>query len=986
MSVALLTPLVIGSGDAPPPAPPQLTGGAQATQLSGGPAGGGGTAADLGVVCNLVVNCQLPDQDGHGSGNITGTVSDAAFATGTGIAAAERIGGGAARTLNEICWWGGYWDVNAGDPDCDDQVTADAFTVTIYTNNSDWVPGCPVSVPGTVYATPSLVALQKAATGFQFSGLDEYEYTAGLNPPVALAADTCYWIEIQNDTTGTTSDTCYWLWQTAPPGDSVSAQHLDDTTAYTQADVNDFDLALCLNVSFGNTAVCDPTPIQECVGQLGYCGAPHANPGCSDPCCCTVVCEILPICCTADWDQTCADIAVSEGCALPLGLVCDVVAEDVNCQLPDREGHGADGIVGATSDGSAGGGPGYAVAERVSNEGGTLRSLNQVCWWGFYLDFDSGTDCSDDPAILNETFDVTIYYDDNSYLTGCPTSIPGAVYKSFPDIVFQKAQTGNLVAGSSGDYFEHEYSAILSPAVTLRPNTCYWIEVKADTTGTVSDSCLWLFQTAAPGDNVSAQDASADGVYVQGSVSDYDMAMCLDISMGDTSICDPPIEPLCEPDPPVDVPCALPHAGVGCADPCCCTVVCGILPTCCTVEWDFDCASLAISEGCALLGYPVCMATGPDNNADGYLKICSDPYGAWADDASYSPDGADDPDWGDEFRPESSTLSFPTFTATHYIFKGGDPGPPHVDGTHREMLTTNIDLLDYTGAYADNTLVAQFAGVTSLGFDTNGDGVDDKLTSEYTVTGANFDISVILTQQVETGDGVNMPFGVSAVTQTMDITNNLSGELTFELLRHIDADLLWVNGATDDSVGTNTNGSPLDRHVFQHEVASPTQAMTLSSPNGGVYYGAINTHDPDGVGDCPAMGYGTDTQQWDAWGIPCAWYNYIAFVGYDTNGETGNQANDASIGLEIPVTIPGNSTETIVVITTYGSTVPAGAAGEPCPCDCEDPPDGTVDVGDFLAMLAQWGTPGSCDCEDPPDGAVDVGDFLAILAAWGPCP
>jgi hypothetical protein len=123
---------------------------------------------------------------------------------------------------------------------------------------------------------------------------------------VALAADTCYWIEIQNDTTGTTSDTCYWLWQTAPPGDSVSAQHLDDTTAYTQADVNDFDLALCLNVSFGNTAVCDPTPIQECVGQLGYCGAPHANPGCSDPCCCTVVCEILPICCTADWDQTCA--------------------------------------------------------------------------------------------------------------------------------------------------------------------------------------------------------------------------------------------------------------------------------------------------------------------------------------------------------------------------------------------------------------------------------------------------------------------------------------------------------------------------------------------------------------------------------------------------------------------------------------------------------------------------------------------------------
>jgi hypothetical protein len=45
-----------------------------------------------------------------------------------------------------------------------------------------------------------------------------------------------------------------------------------------------------------------------------------------------------------------------------------------------------------------------------------------------------------------------------------------------------------------------------------------------------------------------------------------------------------------------------------------------------------------------------------------------------------------------------------------------------------------------------------------------------------------------------------------------------------------------------------------------------------------------------------------------------------------------------------------------------------------------------VDVGDFLALLAQWGNTGLCDCEDPPDGTVDVGDFLALLATWGPCP
>jgi hypothetical protein len=57
---------------------------------------------------------------------------------------------------------------------------------------------------------------------------------------------------------------------------------------------------------------------------------------------------------------------------------------------------------------------------------------------------------------------------------------------------------------------------------------------------------------------------------------------------------------------------------------------------------------------------------------------------------------------------------------------------------------------------------------------------------------------------------------------------------------------------------------------------------------------------------------------------------------------------------------------------------------EPCPWDCEDPPDGTVDVGDFLALVSQWGNVGSaCDVDG---GGVSVTDFLALLAHWGPCP
>jgi hypothetical protein len=57
---------------------------------------------------------------------------------------------------------------------------------------------------------------------------------------------------------------------------------------------------------------------------------------------------------------------------------------------------------------------------------------------------------------------------------------------------------------------------------------------------------------------------------------------------------------------------------------------------------------------------------------------------------------------------------------------------------------------------------------------------------------------------------------------------------------------------------------------------------------------------------------------------------------------------------------------------------------DPCPWDLGD--DGSVGIGDLLALLAAWGTnPGG-----PPDfngdGTVGIADLLALLANWGPCP
>jgi thiol-disulfide isomerase/thioredoxin len=68
----------------------------------------------------------------------------------------------------------------------------------------------------------------------------------------------------------------------------------------------------------------------------------------------------------------------------------------------------------------------------------------------------------------------------------------------------------------------------------------------------------------------------------------------------------------------------------------------------------------------------------------------------------------------------------------------------------------------------------------------------------------------------------------------------------------------------------------------------------------------------------------------------------------------------------------------------YQAAITGYPFSPPCPADCNMPPNGEVNVSDFLALLSQWGNVGSsCDIDG---GGVGVTDFLTLLAQWGPCP
>jgi len=159
----------------------------------------------------------------------------------------------------------------------------------------------------------------------------------------------------------------------------------------------------------------------------------------------------------------------------------------VNCQVADQLGHGELGIIGATSDLTVA----FHVIEGFRNDSGVAEVISEVCWTGFYLDFDLGEDCSD--TVLVDDFTITLYLN----TPGCPFGEPNLSIGAANNVgnAVSRTDTGNMVGGQ----IEYAYSATV--AYNIGAGTCYWLGIQNNTPGTAPD-CVWLWSTAPGNGNL----------------------------------------------------------------------------------------------------------------------------------------------------------------------------------------------------------------------------------------------------------------------------------------------------------------------------------------------------------------------------------------------------------------------------------------------------------------------------------------------------
>jgi len=351
---------------------------------------------------------------------------------------------------------------------------------------------------------------------------------------------------------------------------------------------------------------------------------------------------------------------------------------------------------------------------------------------------------------------------------------------------------------------------------------------------------------------------------------------------------------------------------------------------------------------------PQLVSIGNGISGDGRLTIPVDPFGAWY--ANFNT-GANNGEFYDP--PGALGVDYPTFSVGTYLFVGT---------SYRVALNQEPVWNQF---WVGNLTANVVSGPTALDYAYN-DGVNDTATASFTVASADSSVNL----SIDMLAAVRRP---AYVVVRYRITNNASSAISFKLYRAWDLDIYWDRDYENDEVCGGVYGG--QGYPSQGEFGDPALRFALSSlnPINGYVAAKRTFRDPSWPPppDCPTMGYGTDFQEWDAYGIPSCWVNYVAYYGPGP-GCSGLNFGDAHIGVEVPVSLAAGGSATVTFIHTYGS-------GQPATCNLADVNlDGTVDDADLLAVLFAFGNSApNADVDVNFDGVVDDADLLEVLFNFG---
>lgn len=335
----------------------------------------------------------------------------------------------------------------------------------------------------------------------------------------------------------------------------------------------------------------------------GSCLVPHPSPGCDDPGCCDSVCRVQPECCTIAWDATCVKLVAEEciGCGNPFSGQCDVAHDTPSCS----DAACCKSVCAADPFCCTEGWDSACVLAAQTVCGTSVSTCGadgtRSCFVPSFLpgcDDDGSNGCCAVVCEVLDPFCCSVQWDAICVQQAFSAAAAGLGNCETPG---SGAGIGDcLVAHPTRGCANRECSA----SVCSVDRSCCLVAWDEECAGIAEVVCLAV--NTCPGDGECLSQHPNPGC--------EDVACCNGVCAQDPSCCNDRWDAQCVslarvtclPFATWRCPCAgscfEAHKNGGCSDATCCAVTCRTDPTCCVVEWDAECASLARGLCCGLPG------------------------------------------------------------------------------------------------------------------------------------------------------------------------------------------------------------------------------------------------------------------------------------------------------------------------------------------------------------------------------------------------